>query len=188
MISWYFYDYIFRINKNYEGLTQWALLTLGPSVIPIPDLNHKIFTTKASTQKLFSFWLYTCTSLKTSQQKNFRKYVIYDDDFYKSLYSFEYITNVECLECFQWPIKWSLVPLGPSLILSTVLNHLTLSTKLSLAETIHFDYGVFKKKGLFQWDLVARSLSLITTAVLNHQNFTTKPSLSPKKMIMEWLK
>ena len=43
--------------KSCQGLTQWDLFTLGPSLIPITVLNHKIFTTKPSPPKMFSIWL-----------------------------------------------------------------------------------------------------------------------------------
>ena len=48
--------------KNCQGLTQWALVPLGMSLIPTNILNQIVFNTKPSLTKPFSLWFYTCPS------------------------------------------------------------------------------------------------------------------------------
>ena len=45
--------YILDKQKNHLGLTQCALVPIGPSLIPTTVLNHQNFTTNPSLTKLF---------------------------------------------------------------------------------------------------------------------------------------
>ena len=51
-----------------------------------------------------------------------------DDDVYKLIYSFGYVSNVQLLIFLKGLTQWHLVPLWATRIPTTVLNHKTVTT------------------------------------------------------------